>query len=195
MADPCIAHETTGYHGTSSEAARDIKEDKNFLPSDGDDKWLGPGVYFFEDGISNGKDDAKSWGYVAAWDNDEECLKYREYAVVKVALSMKKMLDLTTFEGLKFFEYARREFRGRARPKYGEPQSGRKFDNSVINFWASMLKFDGLRGWFFTKLSRDSRYFWVESGIPNTTIICIRDHATCISLDRVEIVANGSTNR
>ena len=193
MSEPCIAYETFGYHGTSAECADKIVNGE-FIASDGDDHWLGPGAYFFEDGISKASDDAKSWGATAAWDKDARRNTYDQWAVIKAKLTMSKMLDLTTFEGLKFFEYARAKVRGRVRPKMNEPQSGRKFDNSVINFWAHQLKFDGLRAWFYIKLSRDSRRFKVESGIQNSTVICIRDCKSCISLDHPPITAKGLIN-
>lgn len=194
MSEPCKPLETVGYHGTSSECADNIVK-VNFTPSGGEDKWLGPGVYFFEDGISSGSGDARSWAITAAWDKEAKCNTYQQFAVVKAPLTMKKMLDLTTFEGLKFFEYARTQVRGRVRPKHDEPQSGRKFDNTVINFWAGKLNFDGLRAWFYIKLSREARRFQVESGIQNSTVICIRDRDGCISLDHLSIVAKGLINR
>lgn len=38
-----------GYHGTTKESSKKIMKSKNFLKSRGEDEWLGPGVYFFED--------------------------------------------------------------------------------------------------------------------------------------------------
>jgi hypothetical protein len=182
---------TTGYHGTSLESAEKITA-TGFQMSRGEAHWLGEGVYFFVTGISSGLDDAREWAVVEAWDNTNYCNKYTRWGVVKATLKIKKLWDLTTEDGLKAFDYARKEMRKRVRPKGGEAQSGKKFDNSVIEDSAKRLSFDALQAWFYIKLDRDSRRFKVESGVQNTTVICVRDPN---SLDQTSIVAEGLVRR
>ncbi len=186
-------YSTIGFHGTSREAAIAIQV-SNFSLSRGNDHWLGEGAYFFETGISDGKEDAKRWAIVSAWDNDKKCLKYPIYSVLQTSLEFKRLWDLSSREGLKLFEHARSSLLKRGvRPK--EATSGRKFDNAVIEFSAAMMNFDGLRAWFFIKLDTMSRILQVQSGIQNVTVICVRSPQDCISLDRLSRVDEGFVKR
>jgi len=186
-------YSTVGYHGTSRESAALILS-SNFSISSEDDHWLGRGSYFFETGISDGLEDAKSWGKVAAWDNEEKCNTYEFYSVIKATLEFERMWDLCSREGLELFEHARARFRKKG-VKPGEAASGKRFDNSVIEYAATLMNFDGLRAWFYIKLDAKSRKLQVQSGIQNATVICARKPSDCISLDRVSVIAEGWVSR
>jgi hypothetical protein len=186
-------YSTVGYHGTSQASAKSIKT-SNFEISKGDDHWLGQGVYFFESHISDGIEDAKKWAKVSAWDNDNRRYTYDHYIVLKAPLQFEKLWDLCDKEGLQLFEHCRAAFLKRG-VKYPDPKSGRKFDNCVIDYSAKLVQFDGLRCWFFIKLDGQSRKMNVLPGIPNVTVLCVRDTAKCILLDHLTEIVDGYTNR
>jgi hypothetical protein len=47
------------YHGTSQETAEQIQKEERFLPSTGEDQYLGNGVYFFESSEWHARDWAR----------------------------------------------------------------------------------------------------------------------------------------
>ncbi len=49
----------TGWHGTSEDFAEEILA-SNFRRSEGDHHWLGPGAYFFIDGVGQPMHHAKN---------------------------------------------------------------------------------------------------------------------------------------
>lgn len=191
--NPLVRYSTEGYHGTSQSCALSIKK-HNFNPSRGDDHWLGAGVYFFEAGISDALENAKDWGIVESWDNTKRKYKYEIYCVVKAVIELERLWDLTSREGLEFFERLRGVLRKRGVER-SDSCSGRKFDNSVVEFTANQMKFDGLKCCFFIKLDKNSRKNRVLPGIPNVTVICVRDPERCIPIDKVKVVVEGSVNR
>jgi len=185
---------TKGYHGTSREAAASIKT-SNFSLSRGDDHWLGVGAYFFEEGISNASENAEYWAKVSAWNNSQKTYEYDVYNVLKVPICFKRIWDLCSREGLELFEYARRQLTQKRKLRPTESASGRKFDNSVIEFTANLHGFDGLRSWFFIKLDKQSRVLAVKPGIPNVTVLCARNPQDSILLDEIEILKEGYVSR
>ena len=181
---------TTGFHGTSQSAARSIQL-TNFMTSRGEDEWLGNGAYFFESIFSDGQNDAKNWACVQAWDGS--CNSYKIYAVLKAEIVLKKLWDLSSSDGLKLFEHCRKEVT-KLGLKYHGPKNGRRFDNAVIEFVADRIGFDGLRCWFFIKLDRYSRKMQVMPGIPNVTVLCVRNPGASISLDQISSIGEGYIN-
>lgn len=51
-----VEREITCYHGTRKDSAEKILKEHLFLPSDGENEWLGRGIYFFQE-----KEDALWW--------------------------------------------------------------------------------------------------------------------------------------
>lgn len=186
---PCSNYEALGYHGTSKEATESILVN-HFQVSRGNDHWLGEGAYFFEDGISNGQENAVEWAKVSAWDNAQRKNSYNYFSVISASISLERLWNLTSEEGLFLFEHSRKELAQRgAQPC--KQTSGRQFDNAVIEFAAKLLNFDGIKSWFHIKLTASDRKFRVQSGIPNVTVLCVRDPRACISLDQIEEVDKG----
>ena len=92
-----------GYHGTDINSCEAILE-SNYKISEGDQHWLGEGVYFFIEGLSTDTINlAKKWAIAEAWDNDNKKYKYTELAVIESLIEVEedKILDLTTEDGVK----------------------------------------------------------------------------------------------
>ena len=92
-----------GHHGTDINSCKLILE-SNYKISEGDQHWLGEGVYFFIEGLSTDTINlAKKWAIAEAWDNDNKKYKYTELAVIESLIEVEedKILDLTTEDGVK----------------------------------------------------------------------------------------------
>ena len=92
-----------GHHGTDINSCEAILE-SNYKISEGDQHWLGEGVYFFIEGLSTDTINlAKKWAIAEAWDNDNKKYKYTELAVIESLIEVEedKILDLTTEDGVK----------------------------------------------------------------------------------------------
>ena len=92
-----------GYHGTDINSCKLILK-SNYKISEGDQHWLGEGVYFFIEGLSTDTINlAKKWAIAEAWDNDNKKYKYTELAVIESLIEVEedKILDLTTEDGVK----------------------------------------------------------------------------------------------
>ncbi len=84
-----------GYHGTDINSCEAILE-SNYKISEGDQHWLGEGVYFFIEGLSTDTINlAKKWAIAEAWDNDNKKYKYTELAVIESLIEVEedKILD------------------------------------------------------------------------------------------------------
>ena len=93
-----------GHHGTDINSCEAILE-SNYKISEGDQHWLGEGVYFFIEGLSTDTINlAKKWAIAEAWDNDNKKYKYTNFAVIESLIEVEedKILDLTTEDGVNF---------------------------------------------------------------------------------------------
>ena len=82
----------TGYHGTSKESADAIIKDKKFRISNGEEQWLGDGIYFYPD-----FGDALNWKYN---DNDAD-VEAVIHAIIRI--DDDEYLDLDNEEAKKLF--------------------------------------------------------------------------------------------
>ena len=92
-----------GHHGTDINSCKAILK-SNYKISEGDQHWLGEGVYFFIEGLSTDTINlAKKWAIAEAWDNDNKKYKYTNFAVIESLIEVEedKILDLTTEDGVK----------------------------------------------------------------------------------------------
>ena len=152
--------EITGYHGTRKEA-RSLILRKHFIPSRGENHWLGQGAYFFQDGCSAGVDDAKKWAAVQAWDKNSARNKYDRYVVLRAVIRLEKgkLLDLATDDGLQVFN----EARGVIYERFGlSSYHNKSADAAIVDFLAEKLGFQVIRARFFIKLSADERKIMIR---------------------------------
>lgn len=184
--------ELIGYHGTRADLKEQILRE-NFLPSRGDDHWLGKGAYFFEQGFSGcPKAQAKGWAICAAWDKNSRTITFTRFAVLKASIHVdeaQELLDLTTPEGLEIFEACRKELEKKIDLKKFR---GKSTDQAIIDFLAQKLSFRAIRAWFFIKLEPRLRRLKLKSGIPNTTVLCVVDPDQTIKVDEISAVLEGA---
>ena len=68
-----------GHHGTDIDSCKAILK-SNYKISEGDQHWLGEGVYFFIEGLSTDTINlAEKWAIAEAWDNDNKKYKYTDF--------------------------------------------------------------------------------------------------------------------
>lgn len=88
------AHEGDAYHGTRPEYADCIVTENHLKPSTHDRNWYGSGCYLYEHGAYRGWESAEHFMRVI--------MKSSDCAVVKVAFSSKKCLDLNIHANFEF---------------------------------------------------------------------------------------------
>lgn len=178
-----------GYHGTSKENAKLILV-QNFNISKGDAEWLGSGVYFFTEGVSLPENNATKWAIVSAWDNIMRCNKYSDYAVLstEINISEKHFLDLTTKDGMNFFNYLRNSYIEKI-AKVGLKLKNLDFkDGHLINHAREKqaMVIDGVKGDFYIKFEKE-RVYNINFRIPNTTILAVFSPQKSIDIKTISI--------
>jgi len=172
-----------GFHGTSSLNADAILKG-GFRSSLGDKEWLGDGVYFFTEGISSPQNNAVKWAIAQSWDNTEKKQTYIDYSVIKANICVEedRFLDLTSSEGMKFFNHLRNKYiesvkKGKVRPKNQDFKDGH-----IINDAREFLgiKIDVTKGNFPIRFETE-RVYNIKFRTPNTTILAVFDVNTIIN--------------
>jgi len=166
-----------GFHGTSSINADAILK-MGFKSSLGDEEWLGDGVYFFTEGISPPQNNAVKWAIAQSWDNVRRRHTHNDYSVIKADITVERdnFLDLTSVEGIEFFNYLRNKYvesvkKGKVKPKNLDFKDGH-----IINDAREFLnvKIDVTKGNFYIKFSVE-RIYNINFRTPNTTILAVFD--------------------
>lgn len=183
--------EFLGYHGTDH-ALIDKIDKEGFIPSTGDEEWLGSGVYFYVNGIcDNPQDQAKSWGILQAWDKESKKCKYNLYAVIKAVISVDQdnFLDLNTSKGQELFNYIKRCCIAKLR------KNKRKLnyvDGIIINFAHDKMPELGIevvKCDMFIKLTKEDRVHHFNSRIPNCSICAVYEPSN--NIKKVELIEFG----
>ena len=148
----------TGYHGTCAENSAGI-ERSGFLPSTGEQNYLGDGVYFFTQSLL-----AERWAV-------EKCGV--ENAVVYRAIILQGLcLDLYNPEHIEVLDYFAKIVRDRV-SKWPEKKRPKVNDATVINFFATLEKFDCVKGCYVNmdlgKVFNESRFLRYQR-----PMICVR---------------------
>jgi hypothetical protein len=168
-----------GYHGTNSENIASIMEN-GFIPSKGDDEWLGDGVYFFVYGNSSTSpiEAAKKWAIASSWDNEKKIYKYEEYTVLKVLITVKSdnFFDLNIPKAMVFFNKLRDNFIAKLQKRV---KNGVVLDGSIINAARNDigLPIGVTKADFYIKFTKE-RKFNINFRIPNCTIAAVVESST-----------------
>lgn len=140
-----------GYHGCRQQVADKILKDNQFIPSDHDYDWLGPGVYFWEANPNR------------AWEFAEEAAARNQWegplAVVGAVIDLGNCLDLASADGSIYIERAyyslSRSFEyEKDLPKNNKEKGLHKLDCAVIRRLHQIVEeeryepFDSVRGIF-----------------------------------------------
>lgn len=148
-----------GYHGTDSNSCREILH-SNYKISEGDEHWLGDGVYFFIDGLSADTIGlAEKWAVAQSWDNDKKCYKYNRYEVLESQIEVKEenFLDLTTKEGVEVLFYLVDRYLAMLKLI----KKGLDFyDGLLINLAREegIIPLDVIKGNFYIKFEKERKY-------------------------------------
>jgi len=166
-----------GFHGTSSINADGILK-TGFMPSLGDEEWLGDGVYFFTEGISPPQNNAVKWAIAQSWDNDEKKRIYIDYSVIKADICVEEdnFLDLANSKGIEFFNYLRNKYvesikKGKVKPKNPSFKDGHIINRARVKLG---LKIDVVKNGFYIKFTTE-RIYNINFRTPNTTILAVFD--------------------
>lgn len=165
-----------GYHGTDLTHKGSILN-RGFLPSKGSNHWLGTGVYFFIDGISdNSVDDAANWAKAQAWNKEFKRYNYANFIVLSAIIEFTPNIiwDLTVEEGLKQFNYARAEIIKKLSTAVMQIANEKPGDSDIIDVVSQKMGFELIKGNFYIKFTRE-RILRIESRIPNVTITAVRN--------------------
>ncbi|HID8434782.1 TPA: hypothetical protein ACXIJW_002336 [Serratia marcescens] len=172
-----------GFHGTSFSAACQILADK-FRTSNGDEEWLGHGVYFFIEGLNDPVEKATGWAKKRAWERNRK--RYDDFAVIRTDIHTAMCLDLDAPEDQAIFESVRASCTERMKK---EGISTKTFamqnDCYLANFAMETLGLDAL----VRKESILTERFQFKSRLPNCRIMCVKDPVKCIQEKR--IIAKG----
>ena len=173
------------YHGTGLESAQTICK-TSFNKSEGENQWLGDGVYFFVDGISDPKENASKWAVVNAWDKKAHKNKYDKYGVLLANIDVNDddVFDMRREEIARFFNEYRNEFNKKI---IEAGRSYEKFEDANILNEMREFKIHPLKvvvAAMYVKLTKDERILKIESRLPNTTICSVNDE-NCIKNARI----------
>ncbi|MCU0443642.1 MAG: hypothetical protein MUE85_01895 [Microscillaceae bacterium] len=182
-----------GFHGTNSLHFKDIKTN-NFNPSLGDVHWLGDGIYFFVEGVSDPVQNAENWAKASAWNNNTGNYTYQSYVVIKaeIVVDKSKFLDLTTLEGIEIFNYLRNKFvekivSGKKRLKIGQFNDGHIINLARKN---NFLDIEVVKGNFYIKFTPE-RIYDINFRTPNCTIIAVNSPKININTITINIEKEG----
>jgi len=178
------------HHGTSSEIARRIMA-SNYIPSTGDNHWLGDGTYFFVDGIeSNTLSLAEKWAKAESWDNISKTHRYSHYGVLwsEIKVNEDCILDLTTHDGVTVFQYLMVKYEKKIQ------EIGKKLDY-IDGYLINLARNEGVipleiaKGNFYIKFTRE-RYLKLQSRINNCTICVVFDPPANIIKTQIAKIEN-----
>lgn len=163
-----------GYHGTSTENAREIITNE-FNASSGNEHWLGDGVYFFIEGLSKTPDlQAEKWAIVESWDKKIKANKYSNIAVIKSSIQIEdaNLLDLTSSEGVEILEYIIESHKEALKEKAKKISF---LDGLVLNFAReeNIIEIDVAKGNFYIKFDKESRVSNINLRTANCTICAV----------------------
>jgi hypothetical protein len=161
-----------GFHGTSSESAAQILANA-YNESNKKNEWLGHGVYFFVEGVSDPLENATEWARANAWENGS--YKYTNFAVIQsdIVIFEKKYIDLTNTIGLFRFNAFKEKFFNKIFTNFSI--SSAKIDEHncmLFNFAMATLGIQAIKHNLYIKSVRE-RKFKLRLNVPNTTVLCV----------------------
>ena len=145
-----------GFHGTDIKNFDSIKS-TNFVASEGDSEWLGNGVYFFVEGISDPIKNAKDWAIVSSWNNNLKLNEYTKFAVISAEINVLDdyLLDLTTHDGMETFIYFRNKFIEMISKRKLILKNGDFKDGHIINEARYSIRIDVVKSNFYIKFAKE----------------------------------------
>lgn len=159
------------YHGTSGEAASAILA-TNFNESLKKSEWLGHGIYFFVEGISDPLENSKEWARAEARKNP----KIGQIAVLKsiIEVNEDRLVDISENSGLKNFNNFKEDFFDKIFKNFRIKNVTQAEHNCILfNFVIETLDAHAVKHNLYIKSIRERR-MQLRLNVPNTTVLCIR---------------------
>ena len=185
-----------GHHGTDIDSCKAILK-SNYKISEGDQHWLGEGVYFFIEGLSTDTINlAEKWAKAQSWNNRTKSREYKEYAVIEsiIEVDEENFLDLTTKEGVKILFYFAELFIEEIKKEIAKGQKGLKFlDGFLINLMRGenvLPPTDVIKGNFYIKFEQE-RKNKINFRTNNCTICAVYNPEKNIVQKNTKIVEKG----
>lgn len=196
--DPTPAPTTVEvFHGTDQNNWSSIQRNNFQMPLNPKKEWLGAGVYFFSNGISNHPaNDAKNW---AITNPKLGIARYRAYVVIKAEVRTDYMLDLTDDSQLKFFN----EIREEVYELFGDVRIKRISSSYDKDANEDSIKdveiFEKIRESHTLHVVKCHLYFkfyrertmGIGSRIPNVTVICVYNPSQAVIANSIKLHNQG----
>jgi hypothetical protein len=178
--------EFTGYHGTSMQNAKSILENGFKVMASSED-WLGHGLYFFIDGISEPENSAFEWS--------QNTFDIDHGVALEAKILMKEIdiLDLRVTSNLKKYNCIREKvintnfdhLTTRRDLNLKKRKDIRLDDCIITNEVCNIMGYKALIHNVYIK-TKVQRELVLESSYPNATVLCIRDIGSVTSFKLVE---------
>lgn len=181
-----MANEYYGFHGSDFDNVESILSE-NFRESINKDEWLGYGVYFFVDTISDPLDNAKEWAKNQAFSKGS--YDYEKFAVFRAKIACDRVLDTTQAEGLKAFNTLRNALIQKHDECFQRNRDLRCDDRVMWNLVAQVMKLDAVVHNLYIK-DKVQRVKRIGSNVPNSTVLCVKI-PTSIVKESIEVVYDG----
>lgn len=181
-----MSFDIIGYHGTNSQFVASIKKE-NFRKSEQDNDWLGYGVYFFIEGISEPVTNAIEWARNQAYDKGK--YRYERLSVLQSQILCDKdaVLNVTESEGLKAFNALRGKILEKHQKSFGFNRDIRNDNRVIWNAVAEYMELDAIIHNLYIKDCFQRRKK-IDSNVPNTTVLCVKEPQSIVLNTIVEIV-------
>lgn len=183
--------EFEGFHGTDLDNHNSILG-LNFSVSASEDDWLGTGAYFFIEGISDPKLDARHWAKLHAYDKHTGTNRYKNYAVIKAVIDVNNVLRLDREDGLIAYNAFREYLLDRMKKERIRPKvSAIRNDCEVCNHILQNSEFDAIVNFEYIKLDKWTRIKNYASRIPTCRIMSVKEPKTSIDVRKLSVVERG----
>lgn len=164
--------EIIGYHGTSKENAIAIVKN-NFRISENPDDWLGCGVYFFVEGISDPVNSAKEWAEYKAWNGKNNPLLYSKYTILSIKVVGGNILDTRIEKDLKALNSVRDKLQNKHAKHWRRSRKFSEDDRILWDLAADFMQLEIIIHNLYIK-NKTQRIKKITSNIPNVTVMCVK---------------------
>ena len=162
------------FHGTTQASAKGILSE-GFAFSEGNEHWLGDGVYFFVEGVGYAPDRAAElWAEFRAYKQQS---MFCSLMASQIHVEEDNMLDLTSYEGICILNYIQRK----CAQKLASIGKGAGYvDGYLINFARSemVLPIDVVKGNEYIQLEEFDRRYNIRRRVSNCTICAVYNKET-----------------
>ena len=177
--------EIIGFHGCDRQNVDSIRA-QNFRKSQGTNHYsfLGEGAYFFRSGFTDGAVCARAWAQYRLKQAQQRSPGVTfTWAVLKVSIRPRNLLDGTTDSGKSFIHEARMKILAKSNPQ-------NYTDENLLKLLAKILKIDVIIYDFWIKIL-ENRITDHRTKFPNARLICVFEPESAIDKDSIAVINEG----